>query len=221
MSISLLLFCLILIAGLLLTLFKNPKYGLYTYLLVFYGFPPARWWGKGLPDIRWSLIVSVITLVAMMIHSSTVSKRNWLSYFPAKMLVTYAVWMSVQFIWITHVDTHTKGLTLLIKYIILYYMIYKLLNTEKDLIQFIMAHILGCFYFGMLAKEGAGAGRLEGIGGPGVSDANTFGMHQATGLIMASVFLLYSNRKIVAVSLLSVPFILNAVVLTQSRGVFL
>lgn len=222
MSLNLLLFCMLFSFGLLLTIFKNPKYGLFVYLLVFYAAPASRWWGKDFPSIRWSLIVSLITLVAMMIHKkSSIIKSHWLSYFPGKALIIYAAWMGLQFIWVRNTEIQTDGFVLLLKYIIFYYMVYKLLTNEKDIIQFIMAHILGGFYLGVLAKQSAGGGRFEGTGGPGISDANTFGMHMATALIMGSIFLLYKNRNIIIASIMSIPFLLNAIVLTQSRGVFL
>ena len=51
--------------GLLLAFVVNPKYGLYAYLWVFYNNPPSRWWGAALPNVRWSLIAAVVTMIAI------------------------------------------------------------------------------------------------------------------------------------------------------------
>ena len=44
---------------------KDPKWGLYAYLLAFYAHPVGRWWGQSLPDLRWSFLAALVTLVAV------------------------------------------------------------------------------------------------------------------------------------------------------------
>jgi len=52
------------LGGLGLALFRHPRYGVYTYLAVYYLDPPSRWWSAFLPDMRWSLVAGVVALLA-------------------------------------------------------------------------------------------------------------------------------------------------------------
>ena len=54
--------------------FVNPAYGLFGYFLDYYAHPPLRWWGDDLPGLRWSLIISLVTLVGMLIHQTKLSE---------------------------------------------------------------------------------------------------------------------------------------------------
>ena len=49
------------LGGLLSAFGSHAKWGLYTYLAVFYLHPPLRWWGASLPEsMRWSLLAAVV-----------------------------------------------------------------------------------------------------------------------------------------------------------------
>jgi O-antigen ligase len=63
-----------------------------------------------------------------------------------------------------------------------------------------------------------GGGRLEGVGGPGVDDANTLGMHLASGLMFASFLMLASKGWVRWLILATIPLILNGIIQTQTRG---
>lgn len=65
MSISALVFVGVYAIGLLLAFARHPGYGVFAYLWVFYNHPPSRWWGAELPELRWSLIAAVVTLIAI------------------------------------------------------------------------------------------------------------------------------------------------------------
>jgi hypothetical protein len=77
---------------------------------------------------------------------------------------------------------------------------------------------LGCAIFGWLIYLAPDTGRLEGVGGPGVDDANSLAMHLSTGLIFASFLLLANKGWIRWFVLVSVPFILNGIIQTEARG---
>lgn len=53
------------VLGLLSSFVVHPRWGLITYIAVFYLHPPLRWWGAGLPDMRWSLLAAVVTLISL------------------------------------------------------------------------------------------------------------------------------------------------------------
>lgn len=201
-------------------------YGLYTYMAVFYIHPPSRWWGESLPDIRWSLVAAIVTLISMYIHrilhyeSGPVKARsqsNWLSTPIAKGLLFYVVWMWIQAPWVIS-DAHMIGIVLFTKYILLFYLIVSIVDNQQDFNGFCLAHVLGCAFLGWLIFLAPDEGRLEGVGGPGIDNANTLGMHLATGLFFAAFQMLSLQGWRRLACILSIPFILNGIIQTETRG---
>ena len=56
MSVTALVFLAVYFSGIVLAVFKHPRFGLYAYLFAFYVHPPGAWWRDDVPDLRWALI---------------------------------------------------------------------------------------------------------------------------------------------------------------------
>lgn len=220
MSLTALGFLAIYATGIAMAIFRHPRYGLYAYLFAFYMHPPDRWWRSDVPDLRWAFIAGLITLVATVRLESDRDRAPWYRTGGGLCLILYTLWMALQSLWVVS-PYHQEGVELYAKYLILFYLIYKLVNTEEELRNFFLMHIMGAFYLGWLAYGKNFHGRLEGVGAPGIDDSNTFGMHMSTAAIFAGALMLRGGRYVRLVVLGCVPFILNTVVLTQSRGAFL
>ncbi len=205
--------------GLLSSFVVHPRWGLITYIAVFYLHPPLRWWGVGLPDMRWSLLAAVVTLISLPQAKLPPQATPFASIALAKLLMIYVAWMWIQTAWAS--PRHLEGVILFTKYLVLFYLIYRLIIDEKTLLLFAVAHVLGCFYFGLLALDARGVGRLEYIGGPGANDSNTLGMHVSTGLFFAGTLILTQRGWIRWTVLLMVPVLANCIVQAESRGAFL
>ena len=205
--------------GLFRTLTNHAFWGLYTYIAVFYLHPPMRWWGQDLPDLRWSLTAAVVTLLTLLGTARRPDGAAWTAYPAVKIIIAYVAWMWIQYPWAN--PDHLDGLILLSKYVVLIYIVYRLVDSERALKQFAFAHVLGCFYFGLLALDASGEGRLELIGGPGVNDSNTLGMHVTTGIFFAGSLVLAGRGWQRWAVLAMVPVLANCVVQTESRGAFL
>jgi O-antigen ligase len=205
--------------GLLRTFMNQPFWGLYIYIAVFYLHPPLRWWGRDLPDLRWSLTAAVVTLLTLLSSARRPDPAKWTDYPVVKIIIAYVVWMWIQFPWAN--PEHFDGLVLLSKYVVLIYIIYRLVDSEQTLKQFALAHVIGCFYFGLLTLDASGEGRLELIGGPGVNDSNTLGMHVTTGIFFAGSLILATRGWQRWAVIAMVPVLANCVVQTESRGAFL
>lgn len=221
MSQTALAFLLMFGTGCLAALFVRPIYGLYLYLAVFYLDPPSRWWGVGLPSDRWSLIAAAVTLLALFIHKGSVKRDDfWLKSGVAKILVIYTAWMWIQLPWVVS-PLQLEGTILYSKYTLLFYLMYRLIDTEDDFAHFCLAHVLGCAFLGWLIYLAPDAGRLESVGGPGIGNANTLGMHLATGLITGGLLLFaqggWKRWLIVGV----IPLIVNGLFQTETRGAFI
>ena len=231
MSISLVLFLLFFSAGCCFALIRHPIWGLASYCLTLYASPNHFWWGQSLPAIRWSLLAALITLISVFINQGKLDiKSPWYANGAAKILIAYTLWMWFQFPWALSSSHHLDACVLFTKYCVLFYLIYRILNDDKTIFLFTFFNIIGGLYWGNAIRGYAHSGRVEGIGGPGVNDANTLGMHLSVLLIFSCIMYLKKKpdfinnfywqmvRIIIVVSAL---FMANAVVQTISRSAIL
>jgi hypothetical protein len=200
--------------------FVRPIVGLYAYIAVFYVHPPSRWWGEALPDLRWSLLAAAVTLVATLRLPADKGRRSWLATTPARLLIAYTLWLWIQFGWTLSPEAQLDVAVLFSKYVVLFYLIYRLVNTPEDVRRFLLVHAIGCTYLGYLAFTSTVSGRLEGVGGPGIDEANTMAMQFATGLVVGAMAILVDRMWLKIAGVPAMAFVLNGVVLSGSRGAF-
>jgi hypothetical protein len=206
--------------GLILAFSHHPIFGLLTYLWAFYNHPPGRWWGSALPDLRWSLLAALVTLIAITLTKSDSTRAPWYRNWGAGILISFTIWMWIQTFWAVN-PLHSEGAILFSKYVLLFYLIYRILSDEQTIELFSWGHVVGCFIFGWIAFRDPVIGRLETVGGPGVDDANVLGAHLLTGVALAGFMLFSTPGKRRWIALAAIPFVLNAIILTRSRGAFI
>ena len=68
MSQTALLFLMFFVVMVSLAVARNPIYGVMAYVALVFIDPPSRWWGYALPDMRWSLLACVATVIGMAVH---------------------------------------------------------------------------------------------------------------------------------------------------------
>jgi probable O-glycosylation ligase (exosortase A-associated) len=203
--------------------FVNPAYGLYAYFLDYYGHPPLRWWGKALPDLRWSLTISVVTLVALVFNQDRLPKlktephpqTKWLIMF---VLTTFLVTPTVAVL----KDISWQATVELTKLAILYFLIVKTIRTKEHFHYLILIQILGVFWWGWNAFENPKrhGNRLEGIGGPDSLLSNGTAAHLLCILPFIGVVFLEGKVWEKVICLVAGAFALNAFILCNSRGAF-
>lgn len=223
MALMALIYVALYAGGLLAALVRHPMWGLYAYFLAFYVHPPSRWWAAAVPELRWSYIAAIVACASVWIHARALAdgRPSWLRSPIAVLVVLYTAWMWIQSAWAVDPTLHREGTLLITKYLVVFYLIYRLATDADAIRHILLAHVAGCFFFGWLALGIDVAGRLDGIGGPGVNNANTLAMHLGTGLVVAGTFILLGKGWWRWACVLMVPFIVNGVILTESRGAFL
>ena len=218
MSVTALVFVVIYCLALVGALVVSPLWGFGAYFWVFYNHPPNRWWGVALPDLRWSYTAGIVMLIAVLGKPRSSSRPDWLNSQVAWLLIAYTTWMWIQTVFAVDTTIHFEGCILYTKYVLLFFVIYRLAE-DKDYFRLIVwAHVIGCFIFGWIAYRMEVGGRLESIGGPGVDDSNTLAMHLSTGLAVAGFLFLKETLRLRVVLVLLLVFVLNGVIETQSRG---
>lgn len=206
----------------------NPLHGLYAYIMTIYMYAPGSWWGGGLPDLRWSLLSALVTLISIFMH---IEKRRtqlavqgykllegpWYASPTTKLFMIFVVWVWIQNGWAIDSRVHSEYSVMVTKFLLLIFLINKAVLTKDDFGHVLFAHIMGCAFFGYLGLSHS-SGRFESAPTPGMSDGNLLSIHMSPFLIGAGFLLLiYEGKKRYFV----IPFLvltLNAIFLTQSRG---
>ena len=222
MTLTGLLFMVAFLGALALALGRDPIYGLFAYVADFYLHPESRWWGHFLPDLRWSLLAALVTIVAIWIRTpATPYRQAWYATTPAKLTIAFVIWFWIGGLWALDTAQHFPAAILLSKYLLVYYMVYKLIDTPAKMIAFLLVHIAGCFYLGFLGFGADASERLDGVGGPGIDDSNTLSMHLDTGVIAGAMLVLHLRDWRRYFCVIACAFAMNAIVLCGSRGAFL
>lgn len=173
---------------------RHPIWGLGSYLMALYISPAHNWFGASLPSFRWSLFAAVCLWLSIFFKPNRLTlKTPWLRTGPGKIILLYAVWMWIQLGWAVSFKMHLDGTILITKYLVLYFMIYKILSSDTDYYLFLLFNIMGSFYVARSVLAYSGGGRVEGVGGPGINDSNSLGMHLSVILIFCSILLLKKN----------------------------
>lgn len=221
MSNTALLFLLLFSAGLILAFVKHPIYGVMAYMVEFYMSPSQAWWSSEVDDLRWSLLAATLTMIAAMLRDAPPSRPPWYKTKTAFWLIALTLWMWIQTPWALNPDDQFFMASLFTKYVLLYAMLYSCLSDARNIRLFYFAHILGCFLWGYMAYENPGSGgRLENIGFGDVAGSAFASMQLGTGIAFAGFAFLAASgiRRWLAFSTL--PFMVNAIVLTATRGAF-
>lgn len=208
-----------------LALARHPIWGLYAYLASFYIHPPSRWWAQNLPDLRWAFLSAGVTLLAIFIHRSKLDpqRAKWYASLPALLLLAFVTWLWIQLPWALDPQAHRDAAIQFVKYVVAFYFIVRLADTPQRIRDILLVHVVGCAYLGILAQlaDNYIDGRLNGVGGPGIDDANSLGMFLGTGLMAAAMLALVERGWRQIVVIVAGPIILNGLVLAASRGAFL
>jgi hypothetical protein len=216
-AIAFLIFC---TACMVLAFYRHPIFGFYFYLATFYVHPPSRWWGYMVPDLRWALLSAVITVLAVWLHRGRLRPLPmWLTLAPAVILLLYNLLLWGQTAWAVDAETNLEGAAQFSKYLVAYWFVYRICDSAQNLRRVLGAHAIGCGLLGIFAASiGREGDRLDGVGGPGIDDANTLGMYLATGTVVCmGLFLVLKGWRRWA-SVLLAGIILTGFVLANSRG---
>lgn len=213
--------------------FVRPAWGVALYMLTFFACPPFWWWGNNPPisTYRWNLYSGVILLVAVLL-SQLFSSRRAGANDPSTS--KYVVWTSIAILinatmvhafFASDYSISMDPYTLLAKFVLLFLLILASIRTRQDFNTILLAILLGAGYIGYevtINDRGQLSGtRLEGIGAPGADQANQLASLMVTVLPMAGGLFLVGRPWQKLAMLPVAPFILNVILLCNSRGAFL
>jgi O-antigen ligase len=216
MPITALGFLGIFVVGCLLAL-KRPFIGLLLYFFVFYMHPPGKYWGAYLPEVRWTFIVAVLTLISLFINEKEIGK--WLSFPASKWLIAFGVLIVIQSPFVISFAWHKEYIILFVKMMMLFFLMVTLINSKQRLIQTILLNLVCAGYIGFTALQNHGGGRFENAGLPSIEDSNLLAIHMVPMVILGALLFLsdyYDKKKYFL--LLPLAFVGNLIIMTGSRG---
>jgi hypothetical protein len=200
----------------------HPIYPLIAYLAFYYLPPHLNWWGRDLPELRYSLVASFVLLGSVVLLSGSVQKlkkeRNpalpWLVLFGANaVLVTVG--------WALNTTRSWTYAVIVLKLVLLYALIPAAIRTPAQFDVFGAAHVAGAGYWGYKAWDDPHreAGRLLEVGGPDTQDDNQAAGHLLTVIPFVALYVLTGKRKLPRLLAAGAgAFIVNVFILCNSRG---
>ena len=204
--------------------FSHPIYGLYAYFLDYYAHPPIRWWGKSLPDFRWSFFISIILLATFLLKRRSLPRLE-VKRPPQLTMMAFFI-LNAVFVSQTQAvdpDSSWRFTFMLSKFGMLFFLITQVVRTKKHFRGLILVQILGIFLWGWNTYQNPRkkAGRLYGMGG--VDSYSDNGMAAVLIAIMPFIgaFFWEGKKWEKVICIMAAPLVLNAFILCNSRGAFL
>lgn len=226
MSLTLLIW-IALFVGLTIASIRRPSYAVGGYMLSFFLCPPFWWWGDPIGAYRWNLYSGVILLLVVLLSGiprvgALQQSSQRVFQICGLMAINATV---VNYLLSADLEISTEGFQLLVKFLLLGYLIFATIKSNFDLKIVMSSMLLGAAYIGFevtINERGEIQGnRLEGVGAPGASTANHFASLMVTVLPLVAPFFLVGTLSQRVMAILAAPFILNVVLLCNSRGAFL
>lgn len=224
MPIITLVFIIIFIGGLLTALIVDGAWAFFAYQFVYFMNPGDRWWGKALPSISYSFICVMVMGFALLVKHRDSHQLAELSRQPlTKWLVGIMFMYLLLILFALDAPAHKYFTISLVKLFVVLGIAYKLITTEVKLRYALWSYILGATYIGYVAfTTGRNRGiRVEGIGTVDSPDANGIAAAITPALVLLIYYAWLGNRYVKTATVICAAFIVNGIVLINSRGAFL
>ena len=188
MSKQLLIWLTIYFGGLMLALI-HPIYPLVSYLVFYYAPPHVNWWGRFLPDLRFSLLASVFIVIGIVLKSGGLERLKAVKNPALPWLLLFGVNVTIVTLWAVNRFRSWIWTMAILKLIVLYLIIPAAVRTPAQFDLFAAAHIGGATYWGYKGWDNPErrAGRLRDVGGPDTQNENQAAAHLLTVLPFVAV----------------------------------
>lgn len=224
MGLTGLIFVVIYFTGCALT-FYNPVYGVMTYVFEWHNHPNYFWWGRALPDLRWSFLIAFLTMASWAMNKTRLKPMYKPSYAP----VGWIFAMSFNMFLVTLFAAVLPGIggpswdkfLEIFKIGIFSYLMVQLVREYDNYRQLIWVVIACVAHFGWTAFT-EGSNRDIGVVAPNATEENAISAHVVAILPFFGIYFLMTKNKWQKIFLvLSVPLCLNLLILANSRSALL
>lgn len=205
----------------------HPLLGVIGYMFTYNINPVGHWWGSPLVTwgIRYSLILAVAIGLGIFFHKSKLKFKNFFESQEILLIILLIIiWLSIPFgMGFNQEDSNALKMT---KVFLILLMASHIITELKRYEIVIWTLILAGLYLGYEAYNAPDwmftQGRLDvGIGGSDFSEGNFLGAHFGMLLPFIGIMFLKGKWKSKIISLISGVLVINSIIMTRSRGVFL
>lgn len=225
MSKFVIFFILVYIAGLAGTIFYHGASAFMLYQMVYLINPENQWWYSQVPSLRYSFITAVVMILALLFnYRRLTAQAPWTELPVLKWWLLFLLLHFVTAIWAVNPLIHNMFSYEFFKSTIIFMVAYKLLHSEKHLDLSLWVYMLGCTYMGYIVRSfgRSSSGRVEGIGMIDTGgDANLFAAVVVPSLVVMLYYAWQGNWKVRLIIVICSAFVVNTLVLVNSRGAFL
>ncbi len=213
----------ILYCGLLLSSVANPLFGSLGYLLEYYMRPQLKWWGDDLPDLRYNLIISVVLGVTFFMRRGSLREMREIPNPALKWLLALgAVMLFVTFTVSVDTGTSWNWMVQWVKMAIIFpLLVVGVIRSRNAFNLFVVTNFLGAFWWGWQAwvDPKREQSRLLNIGsGDTLNDNCGRGASRGAPPFAIIYLLTEKDKRLRGVALVATPFIMNTIILCNSRG---
>jgi hypothetical protein len=209
--------------GSLVATWVDPTYGLVGVFTEYYRRPAFQWWGDELPDLRWNFIVTAVFAASIFIRYNELKPLPRLHKGTIIFVIAFAInlWLVDLLIPIDRVRAldfaqYWSKVALMMPLLLIL-----VLRSRRALDWFFIANVVGVAVWGWDAyvDPHREAARLIRIGSGDTLNDNFAANHLLLMLPMAVVLALNGKDRIQrAIGIIGIPFIVNTLVLCNSRG---
>jgi putative inorganic carbon (HCO3(-)) transporter len=209
--------------------FRRPSWAVALYMLTFFLAPPFWWWGKSIAGYRWNLFAGLMLFLSVWL-SGALSADGFLRRPTSRKFIFLAVLAmvnatAVHFLLAPNLNVSSVRYALCFKLLVLFVLTIASIRDEVDLKIVLLSIVLGACYIGYevtINDRGKISGnRLEGVGVPNASTANDLACLMVSCLPLVAPLFLFGPLREKALAAIAGPFILNVVLMCNSRGAFL
>ena len=227
LPLTTILYLALFVSSVLGSILFNPLIGISGYLITYHINPLTHWWGEYIPVLiyRYSLILAVATFIGMVLHKS---KLKFMRMFETQeiLLILFVglCWLSIPLgVESKGIDEHLVKITKIAIMVMLgSHLITDLRRYEMIVYIFIFTGLfLGIETYNAPTWHFAGGRLGQGVGGSDLSNGNMLAAHFIMVLALIGVMFIKGGWKTKLLCSASAVFMLNGIVLIQSRGSFL
>lgn len=209
----------------LMSVVKHPIIGMYAYLVTYNINPMGQWWGRYLPGFaqRYSFWISLAIILGIIFNYSKLRFRKLIETQELLLILfMLVIWLSVFIGQGSGIGYNVIKMT---KVTIVLLMASHLITTRRYFQGMIWVFLISGFYLGYELYSGSGrfySGRFHaGVGGSDFGEGNFLAAHFGFLLPFVGIMLLKGSWKVRAFSVVAAVFMVNSIILTQSRGIFI
>lgn len=219
LSYSAILFLVIFTLGSLLSLLKDPFWGLLMYVHVYFNTPQHHFWAENVPNFRWALIAAAILVVSCILHWNRLSPVRVTRCWSFRFLALLFVYMICQTPFGPYPDTSLHMLYEFLRYIVIFIITIKVINNNRQFKIFAAFWLIECLLLSRLAFHYFQGDRLE-FGIADADTANQAASFMAMSLPLCLSFWIGKSWRMRLLPLVVAPFLVNAFMMYRSRGAF-